>query len=144
MATMAGTSPAVQGRINSLFLHARDRAPDRVEGETASLQEADLLRTLRCARRGFSEALLPCCASPIDLGRARCVGHASHRRGTDAFRAQLVRDPRRTELRRERVGTRVRIAIVGEELAADEIIEERFDLAGILGAARQLARELRT
>jgi hypothetical protein len=42
------------------------------------------------------------------------------------------------------VHARLGIAVVGEELAADEIVEQRRDLAGVLSVWRELASELGT
>jgi hypothetical protein len=53
-----------------------------------------------------------------------------------------VLDARRAELPCQRVRARLRVAIVGEELAADEIVEQRRDLAGVVGVRRELASEL--
>jgi hypothetical protein len=40
------------------------------------------------------------------------------------------------------VHARLGIAVVGKELAADEIVEQRGDLAGVVGVRRELASEL--
>jgi len=40
------------------------------------------------------------------------------------------------------VHARLGIAVVGKELAADEIVEQRDDLAGVVGVRRELASEL--
>jgi hypothetical protein len=53
-----------------------------------------------------------------------------------------VRDARSAELAAERVGARLGVALVGEELAAGEIVEERLDLARVFRVRRELAREL--
>jgi hypothetical protein len=46
------------------------------------------------------------------------------------------------ELPPERVGARLGIAVVGEKLAADELVEKRRDLVGGFGVRRELADKL--
>jgi len=53
-----------------------------------------------------------------------------------------VLDARRAELPCQRVRARLGIAVVGEQFAADEIVEQRRDLAGIVGMRLELALEL--
>jgi hypothetical protein len=53
-----------------------------------------------------------------------------------------VLDARRAELPRQRMRARLRIAIVGEELAENKIGEQRRDLVAVVGVRRELASEL--
>src|SRR5258706_568286 len=71
-------------------------------------------------------------------GLGRCAGESL----VEAFRAHLVRDARRAVLARQRMGARLRVAFVRQELALRQVFEERLEM--VLGprVRRELAAQL--
>ena len=116
--------------------------PNRVEGKAATLEKADLLGALARAPRCGAEALRPGRARSGDLSRSGLSRRARDLGGADPLRSEFVLDPCQSELPRERVCPRLRIAIVGEQFAVYELVQNERDLVTITGEARELPGEL--
>src|SRR5207249_990040 len=58
-------------------------------------------------------------------------------------RAQLVRDTRRTVLSRQRMRARLRVALVGQELASRKIFQQLFEILPRMGVRAEFPGKLR-